>query len=66
MTQRIQRHGLQIEPQLFDFIENEALPGSEVSSEDFWRGFADITQHFSRRNRDLLEKRDLLQEQIDH
>lgn len=65
MSQPIQRHGLQIDPHLFDFIENEALPGSQVSSEQFWSGFADILNRFSRRNRELLEKRDILQEQID-
>ena len=50
---------------LYDFIENEALPGSGVDRDAFWAGFAGLLADFTPRNRDLLERREELQAQID-
>jgi malate synthase len=33
---RAQRHRLQIDARLVNFIETDALPGTGVSAEDFW------------------------------
>ena len=62
---RVQRNGLAIAESLFAFIENKALPGSGISSEEFWQGFADIVKLFTPRNEALLTTRDRLQAQID-
>ncbi len=62
---RVQRNGLAIAESLFAFIENKALPGSGISSEEFWQGFANIVQQFTPRNEALLTTRDRLQAQID-
>ncbi|MBW6506776.1 MAG: malate synthase G [Rhodobacteraceae bacterium] len=65
MTDRTPRHGLLVDCRLADFIEAEALPGSGVNAETFWRGLAGIAADLGARNRALLERREDLQEHID-
>ncbi|CAL4869909.1 Malate synthase G (plasmid) [Asticcacaulis sp. MM231] len=50
---------------LHRFVIAQALPGSGVAPEAFWRGLSDLLATFSARNADLLTRRDRLQEQID-
>ena len=57
--------GLIVDPQLAAFVEGEALPGTGVSVEAFWSGFAKIVADLAPRNRALLDKRDALQEKLD-
>ncbi|HWI85643.1 MAG TPA: malate synthase G [Sphingomonas sp.] len=59
------RHGLTVATVLADFIELEALPGTGIPADDFWRGVADIFARFAPENEALLARRDLLQSQID-
>jgi len=61
----VERAGLQVADVLADFVEGEALPGTGVSPEKFWAGFAAMLGAFAPRNRLLLAKRDTLQMQID-
>ena len=65
MTQRIDRHGLQVAKELDDFIAREALPGTGVSAAAFWSGFSAMVRDLAPRNRALLAKRDELQARID-
>ncbi|MBR6026525.1 MAG: malate synthase G, partial [Neisseriaceae bacterium] len=67
MTDRISVSGLQPDKQLYDFIEKEVLPnrGGNLSSAQFWDGFAKIVAEFAPRNKALLGKRDELQSKID-
>ncbi|QCN96188.1 malate synthase G [Azospirillum argentinense] len=65
VTERIQVGGLQVATELHRFIENEALPGTGVTPEQFWSGFDAILHDLAPRNRALLAKRDALQAQID-
>ncbi|OYD81913.1 malate synthase G [Azospirillum brasilense] len=65
MTERIQVGGLQVATELHRFIENEALPGTGVTPEQFWSGLDAILHDLAPRNRALLAKRDALQAQID-
>ena len=65
MTDRIAAGGLQVDKELYDFINNEALPGTGVSAETFWSGFDRLVHDLSPRNRDLLATRDDLQVKID-
>ena len=65
MPARIEVAGLQVDAILYDFIVNEALPGTGVDPDAFWRGTADLIDELSPRNRSLLAKRDELQSRID-
>ncbi len=65
MTDRVETQGLQVERGLYDFIQNEALPGTGVESNTFWVGFAALLGSLTAKNRNLLKKRADLQGQID-
>jgi len=65
MTQRIQKHGLQVAANLVQFIEQEALPGSGLDADAFWQGFAELVHDLAPRNRALLAERDRLQAELD-
>jgi len=65
MTQYENRDGLQVAAVLAEFIETKALPGTGVSAQDFWSGFAQLVGEFGPRNQDILDQRTTLQKQID-
>ncbi len=65
MTEYVHHGGLQIAKPLFDFVNDEALPGTGVEREAFWSGFARLVADFVPQNRALLQKRAKLQAQID-
>lgn len=65
MTDTIDKAGLQVAAVLARFLEEEALPGTGLEPDAFWRGMADIYARFVPDNRALLAVRDSLQAQID-
>jgi malate synthase len=65
MPARKEVAGLQVDAILYDFILDEALPGTGVDPDAFWRGAAELIDELSPRNRSLLAKRDDLQSRID-
>ena len=65
MSDRINKHDLQVESALVAFIEDEALPGSGVTPDAFWQGFSQLVHEMGDRNRALLAERETLQQQID-
>ncbi|HDX5859177.1 malate synthase G [Acinetobacter baumannii] len=65
MTARIQKGKFAIAKELYDFIENEALPGSGLDSETYWKNFEQVVVDLSPKNKALLAKRDELQAKID-
>ncbi len=56
---------LQVDTALYDFVNNEAMPGTGVHAQDFWQGFASLVRTLSPRNTELLRQRDDLQAKID-
>lgn len=56
---------LQVNCQLYSFVNNEALPNSGLEENAFWAGFEKVLQDFTPVNQSLLEKRDNIQSQID-
>jgi malate synthase len=56
---------LSVAKALDEFIEREAAPGTSISAEAFWSGFAELLRDCGTRNRQLLEVRDELQSRID-
>ncbi len=65
MTQRVDKAGLQVDAGLSAFIEEQALPGTGVGTDAFWRGFSDLVHEMGPKNRVLLDKRADIQSQID-
>ncbi len=65
MSQRITKGILHIDPQLYDFVENQLSPNTGVEMESFWSGFSDLVAELSPKNKQLLIVREQLQQQID-
>ena len=61
----IDKNGLKISLVLFDFINNEALPGTNIKSDDFWNKFEKVIHELSPINKNLLKKREIIQKKID-
>src|SRR3546814_9936948 len=50
---------------LYQFVNDQVLPGTGVEADAFWKGLSDYLTAFAPRNRALLDKRDMLQARID-
>jgi len=64
MTDRVDIHGLQVASELYDFVNQKALPGTGVDQDKFWASLSDLVHELGPKNRALLEKRASLQQQI--
>lgn len=62
---RVEIHQMQVDAKFAAFIEAKALPGTGVSSEEFWAGLSKLAHEFTPENRALLAERQDLQQQID-
>ena len=65
MSDRIEKHGLQVDHRLVAFLEGKAIVDTGVSADAFWKGFSEIVHDLGPRNAALLERREDIQEQID-
>jgi malate synthase len=65
MPQTITIENLTVSQCLFDFIEDEALKDTGISSSHFWQEFSALIKELSPENGQLLKKRDDLQASID-
>ncbi|MCL1048231.1 malate synthase G [Shewanella abyssi] len=65
MTTYIQLGGLQVATELSDLVANEMCPGTGINAEQLWAKFEEIVTEFAPINRQLLEKRQQLQRQLD-
>ncbi len=61
----IKKYNLEINSTLFDFINNEAIPGTNIKPEAFWSGFEKAVHELSPKNKILLNKREEIQKKID-
>ena len=66
MVNRVYKNGLSVDSKLVDFMELEAIPGTGVNNEIFWKGFAKIIEELGPKNSNLLNKREELQSKIDN
>ncbi|SIS47347.1 malate synthase G [Salimicrobium salexigens] len=55
----------QVDTVLYQFIEQEVLPGLPLSSKEVWGGLTKILDEFSSENSRLLQTRNQLQQKID-
>ncbi len=65
MSERVDRYGLAVAPEIDALVANEILPGLDMTVDAFWKGFAAIVADLTPRNRELLARRDELQARID-
>jgi malate synthase len=65
MTDRVSVGNLRVAQALYDFVNTEALPGTDIDPDSFWAGVDKVVTDLQPQNQDLLERRDQLQAQID-
>ncbi|MDR3658404.1 MAG: malate synthase G [Mycobacterium sp.] len=65
MTDRVSVGNLRVARVLYDFVNNEALPGTDIDPDSFWAGVDKVVTDLTPQNEDLLARRDELQAQID-
>ena len=61
----IEKNNLKIDSKLFEFINKEVIPGTNINPEDFWRNFGKIAHELAPINKSLVEKRETIQKKID-
>ncbi|MCA0990565.1 malate synthase G [Pseudalkalibacillus hwajinpoensis] len=55
---------LQVATELYNFINSDVIPGTDVTSDQFWNGFGEIVKDLSPKNKRLLSIREELQQKI--
>ena len=60
-----EKNGLKISSDLFNFINNEVIPGTELKSEEFWINFEKTVHELTPTNKSLIDKRENIQKKID-
>src|SRR6476661_7455807 len=65
MTDRVTVGNLRVAQVLYDFVNDEALPGTDIDPDTFWSGVDKVVADLTPKNQDLLARRDDLQAQID-
>ena len=62
----INKNGLQINSTLYEFINKEVIPDTNINSEDFWNKFSKIVHELAPIYKSLIEKRKSIQKKIDN
>jgi len=65
VSQYIETGNLKVAKPLYDFVNDEALPGTGLEAARFWSQLDALLHDLAPRNRELLAKRDALQAKID-
>ena len=64
MTKRLNRNNLQVSETLVNFIENDALPNTNVDADRFWSKFELILNRFVPLNDQFLKTRSEMKNKI--
>ena len=62
---RIEINGLKVSSTLFEFINKEVIPGTNIKSDDFWSKFSKVVHELAPINKSLIDKRESIQKKID-
>lgn len=62
---RLNKNGLQVDAKFSVFIDNDVLPGTDITPHQFWDGLSRLVHEKGPRNRALLAERAKMQTQID-
>ena len=60
----IDKNNLKISVLLYDFINDEVIPGTNIESSKFWEGFSNVVHELAPINKQLLKKREDIQNKI--
>ena len=60
----LKKNELEINTTLFEFINNEILPGTDLDKENFWKNFGDVVHELAPINKALIEKRESIQKKL--
>ena len=61
----IDKKGLKINSILYEFINKEVIPNTDINIDEFWIKFSDVVHELSPINKDLILKRENIQKKID-
>ena len=64
-NKNIKVENTEISEVLYNFINHEVLPDTDISENDFWNGFVKAVNELAPINKELLKKRDVIQSKID-
>ena len=53
----ITKYNLEINSLLFNFINNEVIPGTDIKEEHFWNNFSQAVHELEPINKNLIKKR---------
>ena len=59
------KNKLKIKSSLYEFINNEVIPGTGIDPENFWTKFSKTVHELAPINRNLIKKREEIQKKID-
>ena len=62
---QIKKGNLTIDSVLFEFVNQEVIPGTDIDTEDFWKKFDLAVHELAPINKTLIEERETIQKQID-
>ncbi|MFL2888047.1 MAG: malate synthase G [Pelagibacteraceae bacterium] len=62
---KITLNNLKIDENLIKFINDEAIPGTGLDSDHFWKEFSNVVHELAPKNKNLIEKREEIQKKID-
>ena len=60
-----EKNGLKINKKLFEFVNNEVIPDTNIKSEEFWARFEKVVHELAPINKNLIQKRENIQKKID-
>ena len=66
MSNKISKFELNIDSNLYNFVNLEVLPGTNINEDSFWKGFSELINELAPINKTLLEKRKNIQKQINN
>jgi len=61
---KITKNNLKIDSKLYDFVNNEVIPGTNINPDDFWSKFDKAVNELSHINKNLIIKRETIQRKI--
>ena len=62
---KVNINNLKIDENLVKFINEEAIPGTGLDSDHFWKEFSNVVHELAPKNKNLIKKREEIQKKID-